>query len=353
MTAPMIAPVGIPIRCIADEWERDEVEGVDAATEIFQMEMDDDPLVLGDDLNTYFEVTEYDDAPACGDTVSTCDSTSSVGFGTEPPPSPDEQTLPGEQCLHWPVLLCSTSPGTPSSLNERASFGPTELLSFQTPPLQMATPTLATAPAPSFMSRGAWGSFLFDEALERRYTAALVLTGGLSGLPALPQSVARLVLDEALHLGPWLSHFALTAHIDVASTLMARRIDISNNKLKSNAADLIGWMMRQSRVLQSLDVSGNALGVRGGVCIGRALPHAIALRTLRLNDASLCSSGACPCHMPMPHAHAACECCMRMSSATSMPHAHATCPCHMPRQRQMHVPHAPAPAHAHAHAPPL
>lgn len=81
------------------------------------------------------------------------------------------------------------------------------------------------------------------------------------------------------------------ARVDIACCLSARRIDLSNSKLQPESADIIAWMMRQNPALQSLDVSGNALGVRGACAIGGALEHVPALRTLRMNSVQACSAG--------------------------------------------------------------
>lgn len=255
-------------------------------------------------MSMYFEVTAYDEEPedpACG--TSVCDS-SSWSAETDPPPMPDEQqTLEGEPCAHWPTLKPADGADDCSErLSERlsatsldCSLPPTDLLSM-TPPADVSIAQRAVGGAsvlasPTFATRGSWGLYLFEDALARRRAAADVMTGGRNGLPVLPIAVARVVLDQVLSLAPWLSHFALRANVDISTCLSVKRIDVSNCKLKPESADVLGWLLRQNPHLQSLDVSHNALGVRGASAIGSALPHAPCLTKLRMHGTELCSAG--------------------------------------------------------------
>jgi len=244
----------------------------------------------------YFEIVEYEDADE-----DTDDDESAVVHGNESSEESAEAVERGgngrsstgkatQPLTLWPQLVCTTSPSVPSPT--LAPQPAKDLLRMMAPaPLVTAYDLRPVATSPNFYARGQWGLFLLDEALDRRYAAALVLTGGCHGLPMLPIVVARLILDEALCLAPWLSHFAVVARVDTLSCLHARKIDLSHSRLKPDAADVLGWMMRQSTALQSLDVSGNPLGVRGAAAVGRALQHAPALRSLRLNATQACSAG--------------------------------------------------------------
>ena len=247
-----------------------------------RLSRENDPI-LGTYLtrDIYFEVVDYDSNGSSDGKATTASS--------------DEADGPTEPFALWPTLLC-----TSTACNRSPTLGPldsNDLLSG-TPPAPLVTdyalrqpPMVARSPS-CYVQRGSWGLFLLDEALERRYAAALVLTGGVAGLPVLPIAVARMILEECLNLAPWFAHFAVSARVDVTSCLHVRKVDLSHAaRLKSDAADLIGWLMRHSTAMQSLDVSGHALGTRGAAAIGRALPLARHLRSLRLNDTQACSAG--------------------------------------------------------------
>ena len=286
---------------LSDEYTDDEVEhqSAEAKARPRLSRENDEILAIYLTRDIYFEVVEYEDdvdkgsaspSPELALAAIRLSSSSSSS-------SSSDEALVDEYAL-WPKLVC-----TPGSVSVRsptlAPHACKDLLSIM-PPAPLGTdierqPSRAT---PTFRSRGSWGLYLLDEAIERRYTAALVLTGGLgrSGLPVLPVAVARFILDECLCLAPWLAHFAVRARVDVMSCLHARKIDVSRVNLQSDAADMIGWLMRHSSALQSLDVSHNPLGARGAAAVGRALPRAKGLRTLRLNEIHACSAGGTdPC----------------------------------------------------------
>ena len=288
----------------SDEYTDDEVEhqSAEAKARPRLSRENDEILAIYLTRDIYFEVVEYEDdvdegAASCAASpspelalaairLSSSSSSSSSSFSSSDEAVVDEYAL-------WPKLVC-----TPGSVSVRsptlAPHACKDLLSIMPPaPLGTEVSRQPSRPSPTFRSRGAWGLYLLDEAIERRYTAALVLTGGLgrSGLPVLPVAVARFILDECLCLAPWLAHFAVRARVDVMSCLHARKIDVSCVNLQSDAADMIGWLMRHSSALQSLDVSHNPLGARGAAAIGRALPRAKGLRTLRLNEINACSAG--------------------------------------------------------------
>ena len=253
-------------------------------------------------MSMYFEVTAYDEEPedpACG--TSVCDSSSWSARRT-PPPMPDEQqTLEGEPCAHWPTLKPADGADDCSErLSERlsatsldCSLPPTDLLSM-TPPADVSTRSARSA------VRACWRLHVRDS----RIVGAIPIrrcvgtpSGGRrcdDGWPERPACAVdwrgAVVLDQVLSR-PMAVTLALRANVDISTCLSVKRIDVSNCKLKPESADVLGWLLRQNPHLQSLDVSHNALGVRGASAIGSALPHAPCLTKLRMHGTELCSAG--------------------------------------------------------------
>jgi Ran GTPase-activating protein (RanGAP) involved in mRNA processing and transport len=61
-------------------------------------------------------------------------------------------------------------------------------------------------------------------------------------------------------------------------------------RLTSESAEVVGWLMRQNRRLEIVDLTDNPIGARGAACVARALPQS-AVRQLLLSGTTLCDTG--------------------------------------------------------------
>jgi len=264
----------------------------------------------GEEGSDYYEETDEDAASTDSD-------------GRAPPPPPGEEEDDTESS--WPSMVGSlpASDRFSERLSERLSAS-SERLSGELPPLLPPTPIFTasemqeldelTSPTTAHRCRRvrqqlgetAEQTILsLDDVLARRDVAASVLTADHEGLPALPVHLPRDILDACIPIVPSLADFENAAKVDISACLAASSIDIARRLLRSAHAEVIAWLMRRSLLsslvwgsvpacnpsLLELDASGNALGSRGAMLLGRALPMAPCLRHLRLNDCLLCSAG--------------------------------------------------------------